>query len=128
MTAAAFLLPVAGLAVWVVHVAQSVSLSRRRWAFWAWLLGLPAAVFVCFEYAREFVPLPVDDHAFSRDPLDGSDWAIFMGIVEWGLLLVAEPFLQLFLFGPIRYFRRRRQNPTNIELEDTLEIPIVKRR
>jgi hypothetical protein len=64
----------------------------------------------------------------ARAPADGWVLAIFLGIVEWGLLLIAEPFLQLFLFGPIRYYRRRRQDPASIELEDTLEMPIVEQR
>jgi hypothetical protein len=130
MTAASFLLPAAGLAVWVVHVAQSVSPSRRRWAFWVWLLGLPAAVVFCFEYVQQFVPVPppADDNIFAPAPSDGWDLAIFLGIVEWGLLLVAEPFLQLFLFGPILGYRRRRRDPAGVELEDTLELPIVEAR
>src|SRR3954451_19157814 len=106
VTAASFLLPGAGLAVWAVHVAQSVSPSRRRWAFWVWLLGLPAAVVFCFEYVREFVPLPPPPrhHIYAPAPSDVWDLAMFMGIVEWGLFLVAEPFLQLFLFGPILHY------------------------
>lgn len=127
MTEAALLLPAAGLAAWALHVAQSVSPSRRRWAFWVWFLGLPAAVVLCFQYVRLFVPLPADDHIYARTPADGWVLAMFLGIVEWALLLIAEPFLQLFLFGPIRRHRQRREDPAGSELEDTLEFPIIGR-
>jgi hypothetical protein len=83
--------------------------------------GLPAAVVLCFQYVRLFVPLPVDNHIYTRTPADGWSFAMFLGIVEWGLFLVAEPFLQLFLFGPILHYRRRRQDPGGVELEDALE-------